>query len=131
MTPDDLTMQIAQREARQGGARTSFEDASLVVESLATLGYTFEPPGVPGRYHETDEAQHSMALYLSRMTGLHIRAVYCVLNTIAKLGLRIREPDAHPSGLKTTEPAFANVIQSGAHRAAAQIPKHLEGGKHR
>jgi hypothetical protein len=122
MTPDDLTMQIAQREARQGGARTSFEDASLVVESLASLGYTFEPPGVPGRYHETDEAQHSMALYLSRKTGLHIRAVYCVLNTIDKLGLRIREPASHPSGLRTTEPAFANVLQSGAHRAAAQKP---------
>jgi hypothetical protein len=131
MTPHDLAMQITQREARQGGARTSFEDASLVIESLASLGYTFEPPGVPGRYHESDEAQHSMRLYLSRATGMHIRAVHVIMNTIDRLHLRIREPDAHPSGLKTTEPAFANVIQSGARRAAAQIPKHLEGGKHR
>jgi hypothetical protein len=131
MTPDDLAMQIAQREARQGGARTSFEDASMVIEALAALNYTFEPPGVAGRYHESDEAQHSMALYLSRTTRLHIRAVYCVLNTIDKLGLRIREPNLHPSGLRTTEPAFANVLQSGAQRAAAQIPEHLEGGKHR
>jgi hypothetical protein len=124
-------MQIAQREARQGGARTSFEDATLVIEALAALNYTFEPPGVPGRYHDSDEGQQSMALYLSRTTGLHIRAVRVIMNTIDKLGLRAREPDAHPSGLKTTEPAFANVLQSGAQRAAAQIPNHLEGGKHR
>jgi hypothetical protein len=123
MTPDDLTMQIAQREARQGGARTSFDDASMVIEALASLGYTFVPPGVPGRYHESDEGRQSMALYLSRTTGLHIQAVHVIMNTIDKLGLRIREPDAHPSGLRTTEPAFANVLQSGAQRAAAQKPR--------
>jgi hypothetical protein len=131
MTPDDLAMQIAQREARQGGARTSFEDATLVIQALASLGYEFVPPGHPGRYHESDEARQAMALYLSRKTGLHIRAVHVIMNTIDKLGLRIREPDQHPSGLRTTEPAFSNVLQSGARRAAAQIPKHLEGGKHR
>jgi hypothetical protein len=87
MTPHDLAMQIT----RRGGARTSFEDASMVIESVAALGYSFEPPGVPGRYHESDEGRQSMALYLSRTTRLHIRAVYCVLNTLDKLGLRIRE----------------------------------------
>jgi hypothetical protein len=122
MKPDDLALRIAQREARQGGARTNFEDASLVTEALASLGYTFEPPGVLGRYHESDEGRQSMALYLSRTTGLHIRTVHVTMNTIDKLGLRIREPDQHPSGLRTTEPAFANVLQSGAQRAAAQKP---------
>jgi hypothetical protein len=122
MSPDDLAVTIAQREARQGGARTSFEDAALVVDALARLGYEFVPPGHPGRYHESDEGRQSMALYLSRTTGMHIRAVHVIMNTIDKLGLRIREPDAHPSRLRTTEPAFANVIQSGAQRAAAQKP---------
>jgi hypothetical protein len=111
MTNDDLVMQITQREARQGGARISYEDASLVIEALAGFGYTFVAPGTPGRYCDSDEQKHGMALNLSRATKLHIRAVYVVLNNIDRLGLRIREPDQHPSGLRTNAYAHETVKQ--------------------
>ena len=110
MSPDDLALKVAHN------------DAPLVIDALAALGYTFEVPGTPGRYHELDEGQHSMRLYLVGKTGLQMQIVREIMAAIHSTGLRVREPDAHPSGLRTTEPAFANVLQSGARRAAAQKP---------
>jgi len=131
MTPDDVALKLATGKEARSGVGFSFEEVTTVIETLAALGYTFEPPGTAGRYHESDEAMHSMRLFLSRKCGLHYRIVRLVTDALDRLQIRIREPDAHPSGFRTTEPAFANVIQSGAKRAAAQIPDHLEGGKHR
>jgi hypothetical protein len=111
MTPDDLALAIAQREARQGGGRISFDDATLVIDTLASLGYEFVAHGVAGRFCDSDEQKHCMAMNLSRKTALHIRAVYVVLNTIDTLGLRIREPDQHPSGLRTNAYAHEDVKQ--------------------
>lgn len=118
MTPDDLALKCAQR-CRE---RFSHNDAALVIDALAALGYTFEVPGTPGRIIESDEVRHSMALYLSRKTGLHIQIVRDILAAIHITGLNIREPDQHPSGLRTTEHAFTNVQPFGARRAAAQKP---------
>jgi hypothetical protein len=122
MTPDDVALKLATGKEARSGAGFSFEEATLVIETLAALNYTFVAPGTAGRFHESDEAMHSMRLFLSRKCGLHYRIIRLITDTLDRLQIRIREPDAHPSGLKTTEPAFANVIQSGAKRAAAQKP---------
>jgi hypothetical protein len=112
MSPDDLALKIAQREARQGGGRIDHNAACLVIDTLASWGYEFVPPGTVGRFSDSDEQRHGMALNLSRSTGLHIRAVYCVLNAIAALDLLIKEPSTHPSGLRTTAFAHETVKQT-------------------
>jgi hypothetical protein len=127
MTNDDLAVTVAQR----CHGRFSFEDASLVIGALTDLGYTFEAHGVPGRYAESDEVRHHMVQYLVKATGVHRETVKDVLVAAEQFGVRPREPDAHPSGLKTKACAYEFIPRSGAQQAAAQIPKHLEGGKHR
>src|SRR3984957_14124029 len=89
MTNDDLVMQIAQREARQGGGRIDHHQTTMVIEALAALNYTFEPHGRgnPGRFCDSDEPKHGMAMNLSRKTGLHIRAIYVVLSRLQGSGL--------------------------------------------
>lgn len=111
MTNDDLAMRIAQREARQGGGRIDHHQTTMVIDTLAGLGYKFVPIGTPGRYADSDEQKHGMALNLSRKTALHIRAVYVVLNAIAGFDLLIREPESHPSGLRTNAYAHETVKQ--------------------
>ena len=118
MSPNDLALKLAQAAPQH----VAFDDVIIVADALATLGYSFEPPGVPGRYHESDEAQHSMRLYLCRTTGLAMQPVRNVLVAIEQIGLRIREPNSHPSGFCTSAAAFENVLKSGAARAAAQKP---------
>jgi hypothetical protein len=129
MSPDDLSTRIAQM------CRERFEhnDATLVIDQLASLGYTFEVPGVAGRYTaESDEGRHSMTLYLVGKTGLPISTVRQIMQAIHIAGLNIREPDAHPCGdPRCKAPAFANIPSRGAGAAAAQIPEHLDGGRHR
>jgi hypothetical protein len=119
MTPNDIALKIAQASS---GHDVGFADAALVTDALAALGYEFVGHGVAGRYHESDEAIQGMRLYLVRKTGLHMQVVRNVLVAIERFGLKIREPDAHPSGVRTTEAAFEYVPQSGAARAAAQKP---------
>jgi hypothetical protein len=112
MTPGDLSMRIAQREARQGGGRVSLDDVALVIDALTGWGYAFVVPGTPGRFADSDEQRHAMALNLSRKTALHVRSVYVVLNAIDTIGLRIREPNQHPSALRTNAYAHEDVVQT-------------------
>jgi hypothetical protein len=118
MTPDDLALKVAQM-CRE---RFSHNDAALVIDALAALGYTFEVPGLPGRIIESDEVKHSMTLYLVGQTKLPISIVRSIVQAISITGLNIREPDQHPSGLKTTAHAFSTVKRFGAQHAAAQKP---------
>ncbi|HLG85134.1 MAG TPA: hypothetical protein VKY22_29400 [Bradyrhizobium sp.] len=126
-TPDDL----AQRITRAATGRVKHNAASAVTDALAALNYTFVPPGTPGRYAESDEIKHAMVMYLVKQTGLPRETVKDVLAGIEQSGLRPREPDQHPSGLRTTEPAFANVQPFGARHTAAQKPidQRPPGGK--
>jgi hypothetical protein len=118
MTPHDVALKIAQSAPQH----VDFESAAMVTAALASLGYDFVPHGTPGRFIESDEVRHSLALYLAGKTGLHIQIMRNILTAIERSGLRIREPDAHPSGLKTTAHAFATVKPFGAKHAAAQKP---------
>ena len=56
MSPNDLALKLAQAAPQH----VAFDDVIIVADALATLGYSFEPPGVPGRYHEfgRSAAQH-------------------------------------------------------------------------
>lgn len=118
MTPDDLAVTIAQR----CHGRFSFEDAALVIDALASLGYSFEVPGTPGRYADSDEVQNALRMYLEKTTGVHRNTVKDVLVAMEKFGYRPREPDQHPSGLRTNAYAFETVKKFGAQTAAAQKP---------
>jgi hypothetical protein len=118
MTPDDLAVTIAQR----CHGRFTHNEASLVIDALASLGYTFEAPGVPGRYAESDEVRHAMVQYLIKATALPRETIKDVLVAAEQFGCRPREPDQHPSGLRTMACAYENVPRSGAERAFAQKP---------
>lgn len=118
LTHDDIALRVTQAAAR----RFSFEAVTAVIEALAALGYEFRSPGSPGRYIESDEVKHAMAMYLAGKTGLRLQITRGILVAIEQFGLRIREPLRHPSGLKTTVHAFVNVQPFGARHAAAQKP---------
>ena len=121
MTPDSVALRVAQSAARHHAY--AFDDVTACIEGLAALGYEFVPAGSPGgRIHESDEYKSSMAKFLTRTTGVPWQIARGVIAAIEQHGLRIREPDQHPSGLRTTEPAFTNVQPFGARRAAAQKP---------
>ena len=118
MTPTDLATRIVDTYS----PRLFLDETTAIVEALASLGYTFEEPGVPGRYHHNNEEWQGMRLYLSRKTGLHIQIVRHTLTAIERLHLMIREPDQHPSGLHTTARAYEDVPRSGAQAAALRKP---------
>jgi hypothetical protein len=111
-SPDDLALILAQR----GHGRFTFEDASLVIDELNSLGYTFVPPGTPGRFAESDETMHAMRMYLAKATGVHRETVKEILVAADLFGVRPREPDQHPSGLRTTAAAYETVRQFGKGR---------------
>jgi hypothetical protein len=108
VTPHDIALKVTQKAAQ----RFDFESATLAIESLSSLGYTFEPPGVDGRYpYQSDEGRYALTKYVADKTKLAAGVVRDVLTTIDHFGLRIREPDAHPSGLDTRECAITPVRQ--------------------
>jgi hypothetical protein len=123
MLIDDLPFRIA----RSGAPVIDFNDASAAVEALSGLGYEFVVPGTPGRIVETDEMLGHMARWISQNTSLPMNLAHAVLREVARLGLRIREPDRHPSGLRTTEPAFTAVRPFGAKTAPAMQPIDKRG----
>jgi hypothetical protein len=124
MTADDLALKIAQ----SWPVKLSLDDATAVVEALSGLGYTFVPPGLAGRHAcESAESGAHLARWLSQHTPLSWAEASEALRTIDRLGIRIREPDRHPSGLKTTMPAFADVKPLGAAFIAAQQPIDMRG----
>jgi hypothetical protein len=124
MTDDSLAFKIA----RSGAPHMDINDAAAAVESLTRLGYEFVPPGVEGRYLvEHAEGERAMAEYLRQNTHLAWRTAHEVLREIGRLGLRIREPDQHPSGYRTQEAAISNVQPFGAKLTAAQRPIDSRG----
>jgi hypothetical protein len=119
MTPDELALKCAQR----CGGRFSHHEASLVTDALTSLGYEWAPLGSPGRYAESDEQRHHMSQYLIRVTRLPREVVKDVLVSAEQAGYRPREPDRHPSGVRTTACAYEFVPTNGAQRAGAQKPR--------
>jgi hypothetical protein len=118
--PDSLALRVTHASA----PRFTLDEVSSVIDALAALGYEFVPPGVPGKYGESDEYKTHMARYLVGKTSLPLHVARDVLTAIGQFGLRIREPDAHPTaGSRTTAMAFEHVPRSGAQRAAAQKPR--------
>jgi hypothetical protein len=114
LTPDEL--------ARTIKGQFNYVHAHLVIGTLARLGYTFVPHGTPGRYHESAEQQHGMALALTRMTGVrNVRHVRGVLEGCEAYGLRIREPDLHPSGIKTHRYGYETVPRTTAEATRIRI----------
>jgi hypothetical protein len=118
MTPHELARKIADTYRPP----LKLANVTPIIECLAALGYTFVEPGTPGRYRDSEEERQGLRLFLVRKTGLHMQLARCVLTAIDRLHLMIREPDAHPSGLRTTEPAFSDIRQSGAQLAASRKP---------
>ena len=118
MTPHDLAVTIAQR----CHGRFAHNEAAMVIECLGALGYTFETIGTPGRYAESDEVKHAQVQYLMKQTALPRETVKDVLVSMEKFGYRPREPDQHPSGLRTTAHAWETVKPFGARHTAAQKP---------
>jgi hypothetical protein len=123
MTADDLAFRIA----RSGAPAIDPNDAATAVEALSALGYEFVPPGIEGRFVETDEDGRSMAEYLRQNTSLSWQTAHGILREIRRLGLRIREPDTHPSGLRTQARAYETVVPFGAATIAAQKPIDRRG----
>jgi hypothetical protein len=107
MSPDTLALTVAQR----CGGYFSHNEAALVIDALASLGYTFEVAGVPGRYCESDEQKHHLVQYLIKATELPRQTVKDVLVAAEQAGYRPREPDTHPSGMRTAACAYENVQQ--------------------
>jgi hypothetical protein len=108
VTSDNLALRITQKAAQ----RFDFESATLAIESLSALGYTFVTHGEPGRFpYQSDEGRYALTKYVADKTKLAAGVVRDVLTTIDHFGLKIREPDAHPSGLDTTECAITPVRQ--------------------
>jgi len=105
MTPDHLAVTVAQR----CHGRFTHNEAAAVIDALASLGYTFEAHGVPGRYAESDEAKHHMVMYLIKQTALPRETVKDVLVAAEQFGARAREPDQHPSGERTGAAAYETV----------------------
>jgi len=123
MLIDDLPFRIA----RSGAPALDHNDAAQAVEALSGLGYEFVPSGTPGRLVETDEMLGHMGRWISQNTTLPSNVAHAVLREIARLGLKIREPDRHPSGLRSTEPAFTAVRPFGAKTTAAMQPIDQRG----
>jgi hypothetical protein len=128
MTTDTLALRITQKAA----PRFALDEVSAVVEALAGWGYSFVPPGTPGRFAcETDESKYALVKSTADKTQLKVQVARDIVTAIEQSGLRFREPDTHPSGLKTTEPAHSNVQRLGPKFIAASQPidKRPEGGK--
>jgi hypothetical protein len=123
--PEEDTMNadenLALRVART--AAMTFDDVSAALDAMTALGYTFVSPGTPGRILESDDAQRGLAEYLRNETSLSFASAFEVLHALAKLGYRIREPDVHPSFLKTSEYAFTKVTGFGAAAAIKTIER--------
>jgi hypothetical protein len=106
MTPDDLALRITQ----SASPRFSLDEVSVVIEALASLGYEFVPIGAPGRgAYDSDEQKTHLARWLFQKTSLPLHVARDVLTAVEQYGLRIKEPDAHPSGLKTRCHAYETV----------------------
>jgi hypothetical protein len=115
MTDDDLALHVT----RSAAPRVDLDEAASALDAMRALGYSFVAPGTPGRYIESDEAHRGLAEFIRGETSLSFANAFAVLDAIAKLGYRIREPGQHPSGLRTTEPAYTKVVPFGARHAAA------------
>jgi hypothetical protein len=125
MTIDNLAIKIA----RLAAPRIGIDDAEGVLDALAALGYTLETPGArPGRYIESDDQHHALADRVRQDVSISYGTASSALHAIARIGYMIREPDQHPSGLRTTEPAFTKVVGFGAKYTAAM--KTIERSKY-
>jgi hypothetical protein len=106
---------IAQVLAQRSAPRLDVDDATTIIDALTGLGYTFETPGTrQGRYLETDDQHRGLADRLRHDLGVSSSVAHSALIGIGLLGYRIREPDKHPSGQRTTEPAFTHVVPFGS-----------------
>jgi hypothetical protein len=115
-----MTDGLALRIAKAASPYVDPSDVASIVEAIQALGYTFVPPGTPGRLLENDEAHRGLAEYLRReIDGIDFRIASKTIAAIHQLGFALREPDQHPSGLRTTEHAFTTVRPFGAKYTAA------------
>jgi hypothetical protein len=90
------------------------DDGEAILTAIAGLGYSFETSGArPGRYLESDDQHAGLADYLVRTKGVPWMTALAAFNRISAQGFRLREPDRHPSGLATTEPAYRIVVPLG------------------
>jgi hypothetical protein len=119
MTDDNLALRVTHAAA----PHVNLADTVAALDAMRSLGYSFVSPGTPGRILESDDAQRGLAEYLRNETSLLFVSAFAVLHALARLQFRIREPDVHPSGLKTSEYAFTKVTGFGAAAAIRTIER--------
>jgi hypothetical protein len=86
--------------------------ARAVILQLLAKGYDLVKQHPGGRFIETDGEAHDLTRWLQDKTPLGSLAypeAKNVFDTINGMGLRIRKPDRHPSGLATREMAHVDV----------------------
>jgi hypothetical protein len=115
MSDEDFDLRIT----RAAAPHLSLDDTTAALDAMRSLGYSFVSPGTPGRLLESDDAHRGLAEYLRSETSLSFTSAFAVLDALNRLHYRIREPDVHPSGLRTTEYAFTKVAPFGAKHTAA------------
>lgn len=114
---------LALRATHAAAPHLSHDDVTAALDAMRSLGYTFVAPGTPGRILESDDAQRGLAEYLRTETSLSFANAFAVLHALNRLQYCIREPDVHPSGLKTSEYAFTKVTGFGAAAAIKTIER--------
>jgi hypothetical protein len=113
VTDENFALKVARASHRD------LDDAITAIEVMEPLGYSFVTPGTPGRMLVNTDQLCALARYLANKTRLEFRCAFDLLDGIAKLGFQIREPDVHPSGLRTNAYAHERVVSGGAAHAAA------------
>jgi hypothetical protein len=120
---------LAHRISALASPTVSTDAAGDALDALRSLGYDFVLPGAPGRYLENADQLSGLARHLHETVRPQISFMQAMalLNALSQMALRIREPDVHPSGLRTQAYAFTKVSGFGAKYTAAM--KKIERSK--
>jgi hypothetical protein len=98
-------------------SRLTPDAARMVFATLFEKGYTLVPEGTKGRFPESDDEWHTLRRWLrdaSPLGSLSSVEAKATFDALSGMGLKVREPDKHPSGIRTTEKAFTDVKRIGA-----------------
>jgi hypothetical protein len=126
MTNGELSDLIATLQRSTPLSRLKPDAAHMVFLTLIEKGYTIVSQGTKGRFPESDDEWHTLRRWLSdtsplgALSSVEAKAVF---DALSGMGLKVREPDQHPSGLRTTEKAFVDVKRIGAGSAYKVIDR--------
>ena len=126
MTGAELDALVAELQCSTPLSRVKPDAARMVFLTLLSKGYDIVPPGSKGKFLEADIEKHEVLRWLqenSPLGALSYPEAHSVFNALNGMNLRIREPDRHPSGLRTTEKPFVDVKPLGGGVRRREINK--------